>query len=701
VTPQPARAPARAPARPLDRAPLLALALVVALAATLLPVALPPSVPGGPAVAAAATNDPLVSLQWGLQQIRAPQAWSRSRGAGVTIAVVDSGVDLTHPDLQGKLVRGSTFFGCVRTGQPIPADGCGTGSWLDREPRNDAGGHGTHVAGIAAAATGNRVGIAGVAPDARIMPVKVLSGDLGGTTSEAAAGIRWATRNGADVINLSLGTLPGGQALGLVGALEPLRAAIRDAVAAGVVVVAAAGNDYVGVCSEPAFAPQVLCVGATDVLRLKAPYSNLPLDPSLNVVSAPGGSSLLSCRDDIVSTWPVGEAPFCTGNLGTPGYNAIAGTSMAAPHVAGVAALLLAQGRRPADVPGVIRRTAVTPPAGTRGTLTPLYGYGIVDAEAAVGQPIPRIVERVAGGDRTATAAAVSRRAFTRARTVVVARADDYADALAGAPLASHVGGPLLLTARARLSSATADEVARLGATQAILLGSAGAISEQVRRDLEARGVTVRRIGGTNRFATAARIAEELPSTSEVLLTEGGNRDPARGWPDALSASGLAAARRLPILLATRDTLPAETARALRGSVDVTIVGGRAAIGDAVAGEVDRRARTVRRIAGSTRYATSVAVAEEAIRRGSRPDITWVATGRAFADGLVAGAAAGTTGGVLLLVDGRELDRGSPQSRDFLAARRGTITSLRAVGGSGAITATTERRLRELLGDPR
>jgi hypothetical protein len=666
------------------------LLLALALAATMLA-----GLPGAVGSASAATNDPLSDLQWGLEQVRAPQAWARSRGAGTTIAILDTGVDLTHPDLAPKLVRGATFHRC-----PARPEGCGTGSWLDGEARlQDASGHGTHVSGIAAAATGNRIGIAGVAPDARIMPVKVISGDpfAGGTLVEVAAGVRWAVRNGADVINLSLGTIPGGQALSLVGT-DALRTAIRDAVAGGVVVVAAAGNDFASVCSEPAFSPQVLCVAAVDRLGLHATYSNLPVDNGYQSVSAPGGAAVLSCTDDIVSTWPLAPhtPPGCQEAAGGQGYNAIAGTSMAAPHVSGVIALLLAQGRPAADAIDVLKRTARTPGVG-RGIYDPVYGFGIVDAEAAVAQPVPRIVQRVSGSDRTATAAAVSRGVFSSARTVVLARADEYADALAGAPLAADLDAPLLLSGRDRLSPAAATEIERLGAREAVLLGGRAALADQVARDLESRGLQVRRIQGANRYATAAEIARELPSSGEVIITEGENADRARGWPDALSASGLAAARGIPILLVTRDTLPAETAGAISGSSEVLVVGGPAAVSDPVASAAGRRGSSVRRLAGSDRYATSAVVAEEALRRGGSASTTWVATGRAFADGLVAGAAAGTTGGLLLLIDGQDLDA-SAASRDFLASRRGAITSLRVVGGTGAITPATEARLREIVG---
>jgi serine protease len=333
--------------------------------------------------AGAPPNDPYYGpFQWGPKQIRAEQAWPASRGEGQVIAIVDSGIDLAHPDLSGKIVGGATFTGCAATGP------CGNGDWQS----GGAGGqpahpHGTHVAGIAAASTGNGVGIAGVAPDAGLLAVKVLTGD-GGSFEEIAAGIRWATDNGADVINMSLGALPGVQALAVTGAIADTRRAVDYAVSKGVVVIAAAGNDFASICGEPAFDPNVLCVVATDRNEGRAAYSNFAVSQAPdNIVAAPGGAAVLSCQEDIVSTVPSSAGGSCTTTLGTPGYDAYAGTSMATPHVAGVAALLTAQGRSRADVVRILKQTARTPVAGTRGTYTPTFGYGIVDAQAAVAAP--------------------------------------------------------------------------------------------------------------------------------------------------------------------------------------------------------------------------------------------------------------------------------------------------------------------------
>lgn len=333
--------------------------------------------------AAAPPNDPYYGpYQWGPKQIRAEQAWATSTGAGQTIAIVDTGIDLRHPDLAGKIAGGATFTGCAKTGP------CGNGDWKSGgkggQPPHP---HGTHVAGIAAAVTGNGKGIAGVAPDARLLAVKVLT-EEGGSFEEIAAGIRWSADNGADVINMSLGALPGVQALTITGLISDVREAVDYAVSKGVVVVAAAGNDFASICGSPAFDPDVLCVVSTDRNEGRSAFSNFALDETPdNVVAAPGGAAVLSCQEDIVSTVPGGSEGSCSSSVGTPGYDFYAGTSMATPHVAGVAALLTAQGRPAAEVIRVLKATARTPVANTRGTYTPVYGHGIVDAQAAVAAP--------------------------------------------------------------------------------------------------------------------------------------------------------------------------------------------------------------------------------------------------------------------------------------------------------------------------
>lgn len=224
-------------------------------------------------------------------------------------------------------------------------------------------------------------------------------------------------------------------------------------------------------------------------------------------------------------------------------------------------------------------------------------------------------VERLGGATRVETAVAVGTAAFPEgAGTVVLARDDAYPDALAGAPLAADAGGPLLLTATAALPAATAAELDRLGATRAVLLGGEAAIGEAVASALRDRGLEVERVAGANRFATAAAIATRLGRAPTAFVAEGGSADPARGFPDPLSAAPYAAATGRPVLLATADGLPAETAAALEqlGTTETVVVGGPAAVGEDVVAELAERGHGPRRLAGADRYATSLAVAEEA-----------------------------------------------------------------------------------------
>lgn len=337
----------------------------------------------GTAPAVAATNDTLRDLQWGLDQVHAEQAWAKSTGSGAVVAVVDSGVDLNHPDLAGQLVPGITTTGCKQ------ATYCGDGSWVgvDGEAQ-DADTHGTHVSGIIAAATDNGLGIAGVARDAKIMPVKSLE-DGSGAFEDIANGIIWAVDHDADVINMSLGALPGVQALTITGVESTVTEAIAYATSKGVLVVAAAGNESVPVCDTPSFEEGALCVTSTDRNEAPSWFSNGSIKPDLMAVAAPGGAGAVFCEDDIVSTVPVG-----TGNeaCGESDYDFYAGTSMATPHVAGVAALLYAQNRDRDDVLAALLDTARTPGAGT-GAYSTSYGHGIVDAEAAVAEPIDASVD--------------------------------------------------------------------------------------------------------------------------------------------------------------------------------------------------------------------------------------------------------------------------------------------------------------------
>ena len=305
--------------------------------------------------------------------------------------------------------------------------------------------------------------------------------------------------------------------------------------------------------------------------------------------------------------------------------------------------------------------------------------------------------QRAAGADRVGTAVDLSRRSYPEADTVVLARADSYADALTGGPLAARSDAPVLLTPGGALPAAVLAEIDRLGATQAYLLGGPSALSTGIATQLAGAGLTrIVRLGGTDRFDTARLVAEEIGGPS-AFVVQGTSRDPQRGWPDAVAVSGLAAFVEQPILLVAQDRIPAPTARAIE-SLEleaVTIVGGEAAVSEDVATGLEDAVEVVDRLAGANRYATSAAVAEAALSVGVQVNSPLLATGTSYADALVAGPAAAARGDLLLLVD-RDPATVEPTVA-LLAARKARISDVVLVGGTGAVSAAVEASIRSRL----
>ena len=191
---------------------------------------------------AAWANDPCAGRQWGLAAIKAPQAWAATRGAKVIVAVVDTGVDVRHPDLQGRLLMLPGSDLTRNTASRCSFQRADAGARRSRAVARDDNGHGTHVAGIVAAATGNRKGVAGVAPAARVLAVKVLDRSGSGTDRSVARGICFAGRSGAKVINLSLGRRPVSSVI-VSGRGSDTNRAVAFAHARGAAVIIAAGNE--------------------------------------------------------------------------------------------------------------------------------------------------------------------------------------------------------------------------------------------------------------------------------------------------------------------------------------------------------------------------------------------------------------------------------------------------------------------------
>jgi len=330
-------------------------------------------------------NDPMYTQQWHYYDAKGglnlPSAWDKSTGAGINVAVIDTGYR-PHADLAGQILPGYDFI----TSAAIAGDGNGRDSDAsdvgDNTTAGQCGGgmpaqddpsswHGTHVAGTIAAKTNNGVGVAGVAFGAKIVPVRVL-GKCGGYTSDIADAMVWASGgtvtgipanpNKARVLNLSLG--------GSGTCDTTTQNAINSARSRGAVVVVAAGNSNINAAnSNPANCAGVIAVAAVGRTGGKASYSNYGANVD---VAAPGGDS----GAGILSTWNAGTSTPAGDN-----YGYMMGTSMATPHVAGVAALMLAKNPNltPDEVEAKLKATARAFPAACSGC-----GAGIVDAAAAV-----------------------------------------------------------------------------------------------------------------------------------------------------------------------------------------------------------------------------------------------------------------------------------------------------------------------------
>jgi len=329
--------------------------------------------------AGATTSDTYRSRQWNLDRISAEPAWLRSTGTGAVVAVVDTGADLTHPDLAANLIVNND------ADMVEPKGTCTTvkrRTTCVQDGPADKNGHGTHVAGTIAAVTNNGLGVAGVAPGAKVLPVRVLDADGSGTTDQVAAGIRYAANHGADVINLSLGFLSGAdRVVKLIGELAPVYSALDYAWSKNVVIVIAAGNDTAPLCAEPSAYPHAICVGATDPNDLPSFYSNSEPTMTSQFLRAPGGAATLFCKDDVLSTvWRGATHSSCSPQNG---YDAYAGTSMATPHVSAVAALIASLHPAWTNQQIVDQILHSADDLGTPGR-DPVYGWGRLNANRAV-----------------------------------------------------------------------------------------------------------------------------------------------------------------------------------------------------------------------------------------------------------------------------------------------------------------------------
>ncbi|MDG5471568.1 cell wall-binding repeat-containing protein [Jeotgalibacillus sp. ET6] len=289
-------------------------------------------------------------------------------------------------------------------------------------------------------------------------------------------------------------------------------------------------------------------------------------------------------------------------------------------------------------------------------------------------------VERISGKNRYETAVELSQTEWDSADTVILARGDNYADALAGVPLTSMYDGPLLLSRTAALPSSTLDEIKRLGAKKVVVLGGEGAVSAEVVTTLKNQGITVERLSGKDRYETAAKVAEKFGKSSKAVVVNGQN------FPDALSVASYAASQNTPILLTKSSSLPKATKDALAKleTNRTFVVGGFGVVSDEVMGQVP----DAHRISGKDRYATSLEVAKFF---GQDSDTVYVATGRDFADALSGSAVAAKSGSGLYLV-------GSSVSDDLGEhLKKEKINYAKVIGGKTIVSDDIVQQLNKFL----
>ena len=296
----------------------------------------------------ASSTDPLMKNQWHLTKIKAKEAWKTTEGQGITVAVVDTGVDLNHPDLKDNLVPG---YNAINPSEPIVDDV----------------NHGTHVAGLIAAVKGNKIGVAGVAPKAKIMPIKVLGEGTGGGV-EVAEGIIWAVDHKANVINLSIRFRPTWDKYAETN--RTIKKAIIYAFRNNIPIVCAMGNENIQENSTPAYLGNkmgykslLIPVGATTKDDARSDFSNF--GPWISIC-APGS--------EVLST-------IATIDGAVPSYGLMDGTSMATPIVTGVVALMLSKKMDPATIKAKLEHSVTD--LGDKG-FDNNFGYGIIDASLAV-----------------------------------------------------------------------------------------------------------------------------------------------------------------------------------------------------------------------------------------------------------------------------------------------------------------------------
>jgi subtilisin family serine protease len=632
------------------------------------------------------TGEPLFGQQWALHNtgqtvggfvgakdvdMNVPGAWQITTGSSsLVVAVIDDGVDFSHPDLAArKWVNAGEIAGdgLDNDSNGFIDDVNGWDFCNDDNTVHDADDfHGTHVAG-SIGASGNSAGVAGIAPNVRIMAIKFLSDDpTCGTDTQAAAAIAYAEAQGADMINASWGS-------------GDFSATLQAAIAGvpQMLFVAAAGNANIDNDVDPMYPASY---GLGNILSVASIHNEGFLTDSTNYgiesvdLSAPG--------EDILSSVPGGA------------WQHFSGTSMAAANTTGVAALaasakpgLLASGAS-------LRTHLIATARALPSTLGWVASPRMPDARAAVvSRPD---VRRLSGANRYATAAAISAATYTpNVPRLFIATGSGFPDALAGGAVAAQLGAPLLLVSSTSIPSATLAEIQRLKPYHIFVLGGTAVVSNTVLTQLDNYDAAASggpyRLAGADRFATAAAISRAafnpaLAAVPTAFIATGMN------FPDALAGAPATAMLGGPLLLATQSSLPTATRTELSRLKPsrIVILGGTSMVSASVASALDAYTTgPVNRWAGADRFATAATVAAQAFPAS---ETAFVASGLGFPDALAGGPAAGAFAGPMLLVSPSTTPTPTRQQLQRLQPAR-----IFVLGGTSAVSETVVNQIRALF----
>ncbi|TCS83346.1 S8 family serine peptidase [Tepidibacillus fermentans] len=605
-------------------------------------------------------TDPSFGQQWYLSKVKAPDAWNTlpANAADVVVAVVDNGVDVNHPDLKNNILL-NNYYNAVNPSVSIDA--------------TKTNGHGTEVAGIIGATINNNIGIAGVSPKVKIMPINVFNGEEASET-DLVEGISYAVDHGAKVINLSLGTYGYGYSL---------KEAIDYAYQKNVVVVAAAGNDNIDLPTYPASYANVISVGATDNFDKKADFSNY--GSTVDIV-APGVN--------IYSTAPNNQYKFDNG------------TSMASPIVAGAAALLLAKNPNLTvdEVTNILLKSSLD--IGPKG-VDDTFGYGRLDIANAMVTASTYTDDQWESNDSFSTAKAITLGGSIKA-SLSKPKDVDYFKVTLSKPqrvrfrLTPQLDEDLILQVYdgsqkeiIRLNSEgipIGDEYYEGGIEEFNLSLNAGTYYLKVtdpNSSMQFGSYTLTtyypvstRIAGNNRFETAVKVSQNGWQTANTVILAYYN-----GFADALAGAPLAYQKDAPILLTESQKLTTATKTEIQRlkAKNIIIVGGTGVISTAVENELKLNMKlNVTRLGGKDRFATAKLIAGAM----GKTDTAVVAYGFNFPDALAIAPYAAINGYPILLVDKNTIPAMTKEALSVMGIRKTVI-----IGGTGVVSDGVSKQL--------